>query len=45
MNILGQAFEDYVKNQIETRQKVLGKVKNLTDDEIKSLNAKAPFLR
>ena len=35
MNILGEAFDDYVKKQIEVRQKVLGKIKNITEDELK----------
>ena len=45
MNILGEAFDDYVKKQVDVRQKTLGKVKNLTDDELKALSVKAPFLR
>ena len=45
MNILGEAFDGYVKKQIDVRQKALGKVNRMTDDELKFYSAKAPWCR
>ena len=43
-NFLGRPFDSWVKKQIETRQKVLGKV-DPTSKDIQYYTSKTPFLR
>jgi hypothetical protein len=43
-NILGEVFSDYVRQQVNRRQEVLGK-KSLSRDDLNVINTKAPFLR
>lgn len=44
-NILGEPFDDYVKEQVEIRQKSLGKYGNILEKDLLAYNTKAPFLR
>ena len=44
-NIIGDPFEPFVKNQIETRQRALGQVSNITTDNLKYYTTKTPWLR
>ena len=43
-NILGEVFSDYVRQQVNKRQEVLGK-KSLSRDNLSVINTKTPFLR
>tara|TARA_Y100000114_G_scaffold129804_1_gene127368 strand:- start:1219 stop:4788 length:3570 start_codon:yes stop_codon:yes gene_type:complete len=43
-NILGEVFSDYVRQQVNRRQEVLGK-KSLSRDDLNVINTKTPFLR
>jgi len=45
MNILGEPFDPWVKEQVEVRQKSLGKFGNISEDDLLAYNSKAPFLR
>ena len=44
-NFLGLPFSDWVKNQINKRQEILGKNSNLSTKDLQYYNTKAPFLR
>ena len=44
-NLIGSPFEDYVKKQIETRQKALGQTQNISADNLKYYTTKTPWLR
>ena len=44
-NIIGDPFDGFVKTQIETRQKALGQVSNITADNLKYYTTKTPWLR
>jgi hypothetical protein len=44
-NILGEHFQDWVTDQITTRQKALGYRTDVTDDTLKYINTKTPWLR
>ena len=44
-NILGDPFADYVKNQIEIRQKKLGIYNNRSNDDLKYYASKTPWIR
>lgn len=45
MSILGNPFRDYVKKQVETRQRVLGKQYNLNTSDLQYYNSKTPWIR
>lgn len=45
MNILGEPFDPWVKEQVEVRQKSLGKFGNISENDLLAYNSKAPFLR
>ena len=44
-NIIGDPFDDFVKRQIETRQKALGQSSNISSDVLKYYTVKTPWLR
>jgi hypothetical protein len=44
-NIIGSPFANYVKKQIETRQKALGQFQNISADNLKYYTVKTPWLR
>ena len=44
-NFLGTPFEDWVKDQIDTRQKSLGVASNITSQDLQYYTTKTPFLR
>ena len=44
-NFLGTPFEDWVKDQIDTRQKSLGVESNITPQDLQYYTTKTPFLR
>ena len=44
-NIIGNPFDGFVRDQINTRQKALGKYSNITADDIKYYNGKLPWIR
>ena len=45
MNILSEPFDSWVKEQVEVRQKSLGKFGNIPENDLLAYNTKAPFLR
>ena len=45
MNILGQPFSDFVRNQINIRQKSLGDSYQITNDNLLYQNTKTPWIR
>ena len=45
MNILGNPFEQWVTDQINSRQTALGKYTNIDSNTLKFYSAKTPFLR
>ena len=44
-NIIGSPFADFVKKQIEVRQKALGQTTNISADDLKYYTTKTPWLR
>ena len=44
-NIIGDPFDDFVRNQVNTRQKATGKYSNISADDIKYYNSKLPWMR
>ena len=44
-NFLGLPFEQWVKNQIDTRQTSLGKYSNIPENDLLAYSTKTPFLR
>jgi len=44
-NIIGQPFDNYVKSQVEVRQKSLGQITNISADDLKYYTTKTPWLR
>ena len=44
-NIIGNPFDDYVRDQVNTRQKATGKYSNITSDDVKYYNTKLPWMR
>lgn len=44
-NIIGSPFADFVKKQVEIRQKSLGQLSNISADDLKYYTTKAPWLR
>jgi hypothetical protein len=44
-NIIGSPFEDFVKKQIEIRQKSLGQRSNISTENLKYYTTKTPWLR
>lgn len=44
-NLLQEPFKDWVKKQIEVRQKVLGKYNNISENDIKFYSTSTPFIR
>jgi hypothetical protein len=44
-NLIGSPFSDFVKKQIEVRQKALGQVSNISADNLKYYTVKTPWLR
>ena len=45
MNILGQPFADFVRNQINVRQASLGDSYQITNDNLLYQNTKTPWIR
>lgn len=44
-NIIGSPFADFVKKQVEVRQKALGQIKDISADDLKYYTVKTPWLR
>ena len=44
-NLLGESFSDFVKEQIDVRQKVLGKFTNRTPSDIQYYTSKTSWLQ
>jgi len=44
-NIIGDPFDNFVKKQIEVRQKALGQISNISADNLKYYTTKTPWLR
>ena len=44
-NIIGNPFDDYVRHQVNTRQKATGKYSNISSDDLKYYNGKLPWIR
>ncbi len=45
MSILSTPFDPWIKEQVEVRQKSLGKFGNISENDLLAYNTKAPFLR
>jgi hypothetical protein len=44
-NIIGDPFDNFVKKQIEVRQKALGQISNISADNLKYYTTKNSWLR